>query len=329
MVPSAQLASANPPTQSYAERARKAQNARSSPQVAQQRSTSQNASSSTAGSTTIAAASSAAARPAAHTPPSTASKTSPSSHPVNDARSSTTSHPPPSSSSKVAAPPAADHLAEPRSNGDVNQNGDSAISAPSAAVQKQASAPSVNVWAMRKEQMAARGISQPPANPAFPLPSESSASVLVPSQSSSSPSTLLPSTSGTSSSSKPSLTVPASNGHLVPPSAHDDPFVVRPGRSPPILSPPAIDDAESWPEVGQAAATPPHASNSGPEGKTKEGEEDRGHEREASQGHGARKSTSSLSLSRLFVLVRYTFSTPFSFTHPCLFSHVLVFRTGD
>lgn len=328
MVPSAQLASANPPIQSYAERARKAQNARSSPQVAQQRSISQNASSSTAGSTTTAAASSAAARPSAHTPPSTASKTPASSHPVNDARSSTTSHPPPSSSSKSATPPAADHPVEPRSNGDVNQNADSAISAPSAAVQKQAPAPSVNVWAMRKEQMAARGISQPPANAAFPLPSESSASLLVPSQSSSSPSTLLPSTSGTSSSSKPSLAVPASNGHLAPPSAHDDPFVVRPGRSPPILSPPAIDDAESWPEVGQAAATPPHASNSGPEGKTKEGEEDRGHEREASQGHGARKSTSSSPLSLFFVL-RYTFSTPFSFTHLCLFSHVLVFRTGD
>ena len=81
--------------------------------------------------------------------------------------------------------------------------------------------------------------------------------------------------------------LPSTNGHLVPAPEDDDPFVVKPGRSPATLtvSPPAIDDTESWPEVGQAAATPLNGKKEGRE------EDEKGHEREASQGQGLKKST--------------------------------------
>ncbi|KAI0360522.1 hypothetical protein OH77DRAFT_692424 [Trametes cingulata] len=302
MVSPAPLAAANPPPPlSYAERAKKAaQNARPPPQVAPQRSISQGASSSTASSTAPPAPTSAPPRPAALASPPTAPKASRSGHSTaGDALAPpATSHPPPASSSQPATPPAADPAAEPKPNGDVNHNGDSASVAavPSPPVQKQASAPPVNVWNIRKEQMAARVLNQPrPTNSTSPLPNQNSAAaaaVSPPQSSALDASTLPASVSSTSPnpSMKPSPTVAPINGHLPPSAELDDPFVVRAGRTPPKPSPPAIDDAESWPEVGQAAATPPHASNGRADMRSKEGDEEKTHEREVSQGHGSRKS---------------------------------------
>ncbi|CDO73676.1 hypothetical protein BN946_scf185015.g4 [Trametes cinnabarina] len=299
MVSPAPLAAANPPPPplSYAERARKAQNAKPAFQLAAQRSAAQGASSNNVNSTASTAPGSAAARPAGLTAsPATGSRASLSGSAADMKTSSTTIPSLAASSSKPTTPLNAERLAEHKSNGDVNVNGDSQSSAPSAPpVQKQASAPPVNVWNIRKEQMAARALNQArPANPSAPAPTRSSTSLLspqplVPLEGSS----LSASSSHTSPnpSVKPSPTMSATNGPMASPPEHDDPFVVRPGRSPPNASPPAIDDAENWPEVGQAAATPPHANNGRAEGKVKEGDDDRGHEKEASQGHGSRKST--------------------------------------
>ena len=171
------------------------------------------------------------------------------------------------------------------------------MSAPSApSTQKQASAPPVNVWNIRKEQMAARASNQNQPRTTNP-PSAASNQVINPALLSAQPSAIEASASSASSSytspnpsMKPSPVISASNGQPVPPADEDDLFVVRPGRTPPNPTPPAIDDTESWPQVGQVAATPPHVSNGRAEGRNKEGDEDRGHEREASQGHGSRKS---------------------------------------
>ncbi|KAI0674457.1 hypothetical protein C8Q78DRAFT_989386 [Trametes maxima] len=298
MASPAPLATAKPPPLSYAERAKKApQNVKSSPQVASQRSISQGAPPSVAHSVS----STAALRPAgaaAPTSPPSVSNPAPPGHQAADARApSTPSHPAAVSSSKSTTPPTTEPLAEPGSNGDVNRNGDSQSSAPSASLApKQASAPPVNVWNVRKEKMAARTL--PPSrsveSTSLPRrnPAASTTQTVTPEAS-----TLFASSSNPSVAPqmKISQSAPALNGRLAPLADDDDLFVVRPGRSPPNPSssnttPPAIDDTESWPEVGQAAATPPHASNGRAEGKTKGGDEERGHEREASQGHGSRKS---------------------------------------
>ena len=154
-----------------------------------------------------------------------------------------------------------------------------------------------NVWNIRKEQMAARALTQPrpPAAqssaPALLSPpptssQESPTSSITPIPASTSPAAPTDPVATSSTATVPSTT----NGHLAPHPGpeYDDPFVVKPGRSPSTLnpSPPAIDDKDSWPEVGHAAATPPNGKKEGRE------EEDRGHEREPSQGNGSKKSTS-------------------------------------
>ncbi|KAI0635318.1 hypothetical protein C8Q77DRAFT_697325 [Trametes polyzona] len=287
MVSPAPLAAANSPPLSYAERAKKAQNARSPPQVAQQRAVSQGTPSSAANSTST-APTFASSRPAGLVSSSISSKASPPSHLAGDAQPSSASQPHSAATSKVATPSTGDQPAASRSNGDVNHAGDSAPSA-----QKQTSAPPVNVWAVRKEQMAARGLSQSRStNSVSAMPSHYPAPALATSQSAPDAVPLAASASAASTSApaKTSSATPSINGQLAAASDYDDPFIVKPGRSPPTLTPPAIDDAESWPQVGQAVATPPQASNGRTEAKAKESDEERGHEREASQGHGSRKS---------------------------------------
>ncbi|RPD65673.1 hypothetical protein L226DRAFT_567122 [Lentinus tigrinus ALCF2SS1-7] len=202
------------------------------------------------------------------------------------------SHTSPPSSSKTAPLPSA--ITAPKPNGDVNHHGDSSSSGPSTtSAQKQTAAPPVNVWNIRKEQMARASMQS------RPTASQSSASAPMSPPSSSqepSPTPILPTPASTDppASSHPAATSstgavpPTTNGHLAPhPNTvkYDDPFVVKPGRSPSSvnISPPAIDDKESWPEVGHTVATPPN-------GKEVREEDVRGHEREPSQGHGSKKS---------------------------------------
>ncbi|RDX54678.1 hypothetical protein OH76DRAFT_988632 [Lentinus brumalis] len=265
---------------SWAERARKAQNHKSqqpSRHTVQSTSLASPAASSSMAARTVSSpsvpkASSGNGNPNSQTPPSTA-------------------HAPPSSSSKTATTASTSPtLAEGKPNGDVHHHGDSPSSGPSS-VPKQTTVPPVNVWSIRKEQMAARALSQ--SNPTAGQSSASShLSPPPPSSQHPSPTPVAPASTSPAapSSNSPVLSTgaltPSTNGHLAPhPTAeHDDAFVVKPGRSPSSFhpSPPAIDDQESWPAVSQAAATPL--------GKKEGREEDRGHEREPSQGQGSRKS---------------------------------------
>ncbi|KAI0777278.1 hypothetical protein BD413DRAFT_174483 [Trametes elegans] len=331
MVSPAPLAVANPPPLSYAERAKKAQNARHPPQVTQQRPTSQNTPMNNANVTGSAAPNTAASRPAGYTSPPTAPKASPSSHHPGDARvPSTASNPPLASPPKPATLSSMDQLPAAKSNGDVKHNGDSPSSAPSASVPKQAPAPTVNIWAVRKEQqLAARVHDQPRSlNPNSSLSTQSSTvHVLLSDPSSISESSSQPAAGSSRSSNasvKASPTMAATNGHTAPPSEFDDPFIVRPGRSPPHPTPPAIDDAESWPEVGQAATTTSNHSRS--DGKVREGDGEKGHEREASQGHGSRKSTSYM-LPSLFTVIPFSQASRFLlFLRSHLFCHASIIR---
>ena len=289
MVYPAPLAGAANPPLSYAERVKKAQNAKPSAQSAPQRSVSQGA------FPMISAASSSAVRPAAAPTPSAAPlKATPSTPLSSDSRISSAA--PLSSSSKPTMPPSHDVALEPRPNGDLTSQpgSDSGASAPnSAPAPKQAAAPPVNVWNVRKEQMA-RVLTQ--SRPSQSLPSSQSApsALLSPTKESFQEISLVPPVSaiaGADVVSTRTSPAPKTNGHSTPPTTvdYDDPFVVRPGRSPASLSqtPPAIDDTENWPEVGQAAAAQPITENAkGREGR----EDDEGkHEREPSQGHGTRK----------------------------------------
>ncbi|KAI0711116.1 hypothetical protein C8T65DRAFT_184549 [Cerioporus squamosus] len=281
MVAPASSIAANQPL-SWAERAKKAQNTK--PQQPPPRHAPQSTS-----SASPAASSSSAARTGPVIPPPSISKASSGNGSPDSHISSSIAHAHPPSFPKPAtsASASATHH-EHKLNGDVNHHGDSPSTGPSAtAAQKQTAVPPVNVWSIRKEQMAARALSQSRSTTG-----QSSAPGLLspPPQSSQHPSPTPIAPAGTSPAAAPnsppavsiSALTPSTNGELATRSTaeNDDPFVVKPGRSPSSLnpSPPAIDDKESWPEVSQAAATPPN------------GKEDRGHEREPSQGHGSRKS---------------------------------------
>nr|VWO94713.1 Efflux pump FUB11 (Fusaric acid biosynthesis protein 11) [Ganoderma boninense] len=116
-----------------------------------------------------------------------------------------------------------------------------------------------------------------PAQPAQPSSSSMSASLAAASSLSSPPPSSLdvsaaPSTSPSTNislKSSPTMAPVSTNGHAATSSEFDDPFVVKPGRSPSILNstppstvtPPTIDDAENWPEVGHAAALPANVNN--------------------------------------------------------------------
>ena len=283
MASSASLAAANPPL-SYAERAKKAQNARP-PQP-----THRSMPASTSSTAPIPSTSSVARTPSITSPPPPP-KPSSSGPPGSDPRtSSTTTHAPPPSSSKLAISPPASTALEVKPNGDASTHGDPSPVPSSPFAGKQSAAPSTNVWTVRKEQMAAKALtqsrpSQSSSQPASNLQSPPPASV----QATASSSSMNSSTNVPANPVKSSLpaALPSTNGHLVPAPEDDDPFVVKPGRSPATLtvSPPAIDDTESWPEVGQAAATPLNGKKEGRE------EDEKGHEREASQGQGLKKST--------------------------------------
>ena len=203
-------------------------------------------------------------------------------------------------------PPPADNASERRPNGDVNYDADAdsgASAPPPAPIQKQATAPPVNVWAARKEQMA-RAFTQ--GNPPQPVPPSANTSS-VPGSLPGSREAQDSSANTSTSMNTVKTTLLAMNSHSALPADFDDPFVVKPGRSPSSLdrTPPAIDDAESWPEVGQAAAISSVAEG----GKNKEGDE-RKHERESSQGQGPRKGTFIPSISLVSLPVLYHFVYP-------------------
>ncbi|KAI1798061.1 hypothetical protein LXA43DRAFT_876186 [Ganoderma leucocontextum] len=296
MMSPAPLASANPPL-SYADRARKAQqNARSSaPQLPLSRSSSQ-------GTSAIAQTPSTTSASRSNVSPSNPSRSSPPGPTSVDPRIST-----PATSSKPTSPPSADHSSDPKPNGDVNHHSDSVSSVPSTVTaQKQSSPPPVNVWNKRKEQLAAtRALTQSQSSQlSQPSSSSVNSGLTAASSLSSPPPSSLDVSAAPSASASADISVKSSptmaplniNGHIATSNQYDDPFVVRPGRSPSILdstppsnvTPHAIDDAESWPEVGSAATLPTNVNNGRAEGKAKEtGEEERGHERETS---GSRKS---------------------------------------
>ena len=269
---------ANPPL-SYAERAKKAQNAKPSPQQASQRSAAQGTS-----LVTLAPSSSSTARPAA------ASKAPPPVSLAAEARPTTAA--PPSSSSKAAVVSPSDNTFEPKLNGDVKHahGSDSGSSAPaSGQAQKQ---PPTNVWdARRKEQMARASTQTRPPQTAPPSTDQSESLHPSPPQSgqdvTADPGLTIP--GATSPAQTQTSSAPGINGRSASTTDYDDLFVVKPGRFPSGLGrePPGIDDAESWPEVGQAAAIPSETAKS----KESRDDDERRHEREPSQGHGSRKGT--------------------------------------
>ncbi|EJF63818.1 hypothetical protein DICSQDRAFT_160326 [Dichomitus squalens LYAD-421 SS1] len=299
MVSPAPLAPANPPL-SYADRAKKAQqNARpAAPQQPLSRASSQATS-----SIVTAASSPTASRPNVVSP--SASRPSLPIPTGTDPRIS-----PAATSSKPTSPSSADLSSNPRPNGDVNHHhGPTSSDPPALSTSRQSTVPPVNVWDKRKAEMAASSRASARTQSSQPLQPMSSSinPSLVASSASSPPPSSLDVSAGPSVSvsadisvkSSPSMPPSNTNGHVAHPHDYDDPFVVRPGRSPSVLNPtppsittpPAIDDAESWPEVGQAATTPINAGNGRVEGRAKEtGEDDRGHEREGSGGHSSRKS---------------------------------------
>ncbi|KAI0746947.1 hypothetical protein C8Q80DRAFT_809229 [Daedaleopsis nitida] len=259
MVSSVPLAPANPPL-SYAERAKKAQNTRTH-QI--QRSASQSTS-----VITPATPSSSASRAAPVVSPPPISKAS-SGPGGSDSRTPTT-NPPPPSSSKLPVPHAASLAPEPKQNGDVKHPSDSASSVPS--TPKQATASSTNVWTLRKEQMAARALthsrSSQPSNqatvttPISPPPPAIQEPLTAPTAGTST------SASGMSLKTSPSMTTSSTNGHPASSAGEEDAFVVKPGRVP----------------SGANMMTPPNGKNEARE------DDEKGHEREPSQGHGSRKS---------------------------------------
>ncbi|OCH84757.1 hypothetical protein OBBRIDRAFT_839472 [Obba rivulosa] len=275
-------ASSNPRPLSYADRAKKAQNLK--PQNApQQRISPQNAS---APSSSI---------PAPNAPSSSTMTTSRPSSPV----------PAPASTVKG-------------SNGDASHADLSP--APSAAPQQKAAAPPpVNVWTLRKEQMAAQvraRTNQGPSQEKPPPSKDDSEQTISPSPFSPQAvafSNTLPAVATTSATAQnianhhtsPATTpVSATNGHApLPNSPSDDPFIVRPNIAPrpvvqPATLPPAIDDAESWPEVGKSVTTPNEGSSRRSESREKESGEhaDGGHEREGSQSQATPRKSASILL---------------------------------
>ncbi|KAH9897012.1 hypothetical protein C8Q73DRAFT_664658 [Cubamyces lactineus] len=276
MVSPAPLAAANTPPLSYADSAKKAPNAKTSSQVVATRHNTQSVPTSTANITASTAHSSATPRPAALIAPNIASKASSSSRSTTDTTIASTASPPlPGPSAHSATPLAAERLAETKSNGDVSLNGDSTLSAPSVpSTQKQAPAPPVNVWNIRKEQMAARALNQNQPRTTN-TPSVASNHILSSALLSAQPPAPEASAPGASSSQtspnpsmKPSPVISATNGHPVSSTEEDDPFVVRLGRTPPNPTPPAIDDTESWPQVRKRNGSPYPQRNCNSNGQT-------------------------------------------------------------
>lgn len=144
-------------------------------------------------------------------------------------------------------------------NGQTSSGSVDPVAGPSSTPTKKAAAPhTVNVWSLRKEQMA-RALSQQTtqgtesssqartasANDSGPAPAAPTAS------SSASASTSVQKEPEVSSSIAPPKTVAADIG--APPEEDDDPWIVRPNRAPAAVPLPRLD-ATSWPEVGKPAS---------------------------------------------------------------------------
>lgn len=299
--------SANPPL-SYAERAKKAQNIK--PRGPSQHVLPSNVS--IASNSTIAPS-------VEHPPPSTASKPpAPPSGPssvssVLEKPTTTTSVPSfISAHADSTEPPSPLSAAVPNEpNGHPKHSVSPATSTSSAALApKTAPTPPVNVWTVRKEQMAqARALNQPRApqpsalspKPAQPVNQQTQASAAVSQRDVRSEVPDATTSRRTIPSSLPSqnpgltqrvVSVPATssavatNGSSSHANLNDDPFTVRPrAQAMAAAMPPSVEDVESWPEVGKA----PTASATPASADAKEKEE--GTQSESSEGRTSRKST--------------------------------------
>ncbi|KAH9921379.1 hypothetical protein B0H21DRAFT_199855 [Amylocystis lapponica] len=257
---------ANPPPLSYADRAKKAQNIKSKTLPSSQRIVSQNvakpAASPVAPSTSSAGSSTVASTSASNPSPSHASisiNVTPASSAALSAR--TTSGPPSPMLSPTPQHP----------NGDVKRTGTHSSGPHTVSVPKPTPAPPVNVWNLRKEQMAqTRLLSQsrpaPSSSSQKPPQSGSQDAVLSPPiarRPSDAPSDTIPAPSNSTAlqnvtnhrSHSTMGSGPLVNGHNAHTNNGDDPFVVRPrvAQQSPVVSTPSVDDAESWPEVGRPA----------------------------------------------------------------------------
>lgn len=270
MVSSQSSAAPNPPL-SYADRAKKAQNTR--PKAQPQ-----------AGPQGIALPSSSSASTSTpHPGPSTAANAS--MNVARTARADGNSAPSALSSVKSISGPSSPSRSSANVNGDVSSTArDSVVSQPQPqgdVTVKSTAAPAVNVWSLRKEQMARVRSSQ-------------GTTASVPVQNSPSPhqadnETLEEVASSSNAlqnvtNQRPSTNVPGRS----PANGEDDAFVVRPRAS--ILPP--SEDTESWPEVGKSVS---HTSTGS--GQAESEPAGQGHERDASregsQGQGpSRKSAS-------------------------------------
>jgi len=253
MVSPQPAAPSNPPL-SYADRAKKAQNTRPQHPPSAQRVGSQGAS--TFASTTAASTSGAASGSSAT---SSVAKSSPA----------ISAEPTPASSTQAASRPASPPHSDSNLNGDVKKaSADSQLpdsvpqteseSTPKAAPAP-APAPAVNVWSLRKEQMAKTRSNQAAST-------STSIQKASPNSGSGQSESLLLRSGETSiaTASGPSALQNVTNKRTSPPmatgsvvpnggvsehvSGEDEAFIVRP------RAPLALDDAESWPEVGKSAS---------------------------------------------------------------------------
>jgi len=114
--------------------------------------------------------------------------------------------------------------------------------------------PPVNIWNLRKEQMAQSQATQRPSvvPPAKDPPPSVASQHRDPSTG-----------SGLREGAISSRPIHSTNGGSTVGSENDDPFVVKPRSSQPLNSIPPVEDKESWPEVGSSITTP--TSNNGKE----------------------------------------------------------------
>ncbi|EKM56538.1 uncharacterized protein PHACADRAFT_253726 [Phanerochaete carnosa HHB-10118-sp] len=269
--------SAQSPPLSYADRVKKSQRANAAPSTSSQRPQAGSQSPSASAVTQPNAAK--AAKPPAAEPPAKLQQVAP---PAPTDRQS---------SSPVTPRKAAEHKPI---NGQPSSSTVDPVAGPSSTPAKKAAAPPmVNVWSLRKEQMA-RAHSQQTTKS-----SESSSQAPVLSLKDPSPASTAPiaSIASTASSSASASTFaqkePEASSSTLPPKPaaadlpasteeEDDPWVVQPNRAPTAVPLPRLD-ATSWPEVGKALSS---ASN--PQGSSGGVEKDDKNKREA-QGSGQRR----------------------------------------
>lgn len=301
MVSPAPSTSTNPPL-SYAERAKKAQNIK--PRALSQLASPSNAS--VTSTQTIAPSADRAVPPA--TKPVTAPPPGPSHPPSVLEKPNVTASSSGSTSVQANSTRPPSPLSPPASRPNEPNGHQKYAPAPSSiptstTAPKTVSVPPVNVWNVRKEQMAQaralnqsrapqpsasslkspQSVNQDPTPPAG-VRSDVSDAVSQPAASSSTPPT------GVTSQRVPgSATTGATNGPSSHANSNDDPFTVRPrtAQSSVAAVPPSMDDVESWPEVGKTptAAVAPASAD------VKEKEEST--QSESSEGRASRKSASS------------------------------------